>query len=82
MIACDYRRLFCELNLIFLIGFVIDLILYNIDVIKIDNKSNQLIGFILGTIEPNNNQLFVGDLNLDGIIDILDIVLIVNIIFE
>ena len=37
--------------LIFLIGFIIDLILYNIDVIKIDNKSNQLIGFILGTLK-------------------------------
>ena len=41
-----------------------------------------MIGFILGTMSPDDNQLFVGDLNFDGIIDILDIVLIVNIIFE
>jgi len=37
--------------LIFIIGFIIDLILYNIDVIKIDDKSNQLIGFVLGTLK-------------------------------
>ena len=41
-----------------------------------------MIGFILGSMSPDNNQLFSGDLNFDGIIDILDIVLIVNIIFE
>ena len=41
--------LFIFVGLIFLIGFIIDSILYNIDVIKIDNNTNKLGGLLLGT---------------------------------
>ena len=38
------------LFLTFLIGFIIDLILYKINVVKIDSNADNLLGFILGTL--------------------------------
>ena len=39
-----------------------------------------IINFVIFDWEPNESQILAGDLNIDGTIDILDIVLTVNII--
>ena len=39
-----------------------------------------LINFILGTIEPNDDQNTAGDINIDGIINVQDVVILINII--
>jgi len=41
-----------------------------------------VIGIIIGTYEPTEEQMINGDINQDSIVDILDIVLIINIIFN
>ena len=41
-----------------------------------------VIGIIIGTYEPSEEQVINGDINQDSIVDILDIVLIINIIFN
>ena len=41
-----------------------------------------LIGMIIGSYDPSDNQIINADLNQDTIIDILDIVLIINIILN
>jgi hypothetical protein len=40
----------------------------------------QLVGFILGTSNPNDTQIASGDLNGDGVLNVLDVVALVNII--
>ena len=42
----------------------------------------QQINFILGTLEPNLQQLCASDLNADGTIDLLDVVLLVQIVLN
>ena len=39
-----------------------------------------MINFILGGDPPTATELFIGDLNMDGFINIQDIILLVNII--
>ena len=39
-----------------------------------------LISSILGSIELTEEQQFIGDTNMDNIIDILDIIAVINII--
>ena len=41
-----------------------------------------IVGILLGSYEPNEDQLINADINQDNIIDVLDIVLIINIIFN
>ena len=41
-----------------------------------------MIGFILGTDTPNNDQIITSDLNNDEEINILDIVIVIDLIFE
>lgn len=41
-----------------------------------------LINFILGTIEPNDDQNTAGDINIDGIINVQDVVILINIILS
>ena len=41
-----------------------------------------IIGIVIGSFEPNENQLVYADINQDNIIDILDIVIIINIILS
>ena len=41
-----------------------------------------IIGNILGTISLSEVQLELGDLNQDGIVDILDIVQVINLILS
>ena len=41
-----------------------------------------MISYILGNSIPNDYQFTASDINEDGIINVLDIVLIVDIIFE
>ncbi len=42
----------------------------------------QQINFILGTFEPNLQQLCASDLNADGTIDLLDVVLLIQIVLN
>jgi len=41
-----------------------------------------IVGILLGSFEPTENQLTYADINQDNIIDVLDIVFIINIIFN
>ena len=41
-----------------------------------------MIGGILSTIDLDDNQLALADLNQDGTVDILDIIVLVNIILS
>jgi len=41
-----------------------------------------LVNIIMGITEPDDIQLLAADLNSDGIVDIRDIVLLVNLILE
>ena len=41
-----------------------------------------LINFILGSIEPNDNQYNAGDVNNDGILNVQDVVILINIILS
>ena len=41
-----------------------------------------LINFILGTIEPSDDQNTAGDINIDGIINVQDVVILINIILS
>jgi len=41
-----------------------------------------IVGILLGSFEPTENQLIYADVNQDNIIDVLDIVFIINIIFN
>ena len=34
-----------------MLGFIIDTIIYNINIIKLDERSDKLVGFILGTLK-------------------------------
>jgi hypothetical protein len=42
----------------------------------------QQINFILGNLEPNLQQLCASDLNADGTIDLLDVVLLIQIVLN
>ncbi len=42
----------------------------------------QLVGFILGTSNPNDTQIALGDLNGDWVLNVLDVVALVNIILD
>ncbi len=42
----------------------------------------QLVGFILGTSNPSDTQIASGDLNGDGVLNVLDVVALVNIILD
>ena len=41
-----------------------------------------MIGYILGNDNPTENQFYASDVNGDQIINVLDIMLILDIIFE
>ena len=41
-----------------------------------------LINFILGTIEPNDNQYVAGDINSDNILNVQDVVILINTILS
>ena len=41
-----------------------------------------IIGIIIGSYEPSEDQITFADINQDNIIDVLDIVLIISIIFN
>ena len=41
-----------------------------------------LINFILGSIEPDNNQYSAGDVNSDGVLNVQDVVILINVILS
>jgi hypothetical protein len=41
-----------------------------------------MIGIVIENIIPSETQSLIGDLNSDGIIDILDIILVIEVIFN
>ena len=41
-----------------------------------------LIGFILETTAPTELELLLSDINEDGLLDVLDVILLVNFILE
>ena len=41
-----------------------------------------MVGFILNTIEPSEDQLLISDMNQDGVLNVLDVTLLLSIILN
>ena len=41
-----------------------------------------LINFVLGSVNPSDIEFSSGDYNLDGFLNVLDVVLIINLILD